>query len=83
MTAGHTHRYVKVREGSLVYRVLKKTLLTTTNRDRVERSRMVFGVVQDDRDEHEHYTLTLLGLLHGLTGLTIRTQPRRYDQGLL
>jgi hypothetical protein len=76
MTAGHKHRYIKVRYNSLVYRALRKPLIETTNLDWVNRSRMVFGPKPIKEHEHQHYTLSLLGILHGLFGLTIRTQGR-------
>jgi hypothetical protein len=90
MTPGHKHRYVTIRQGGLLYRVLRKPFLETTNRTWVERSKMVFGVVDKTEHEHEHYTLSLLGILHGLTGLTLywpappppgATEKNPYDQG--
>jgi hypothetical protein len=73
VTARHKHREVKVKPGGLVIRLLRKPLLTTTRLDWVERSRMVFGVVPHADHEHEHYTLSLLGICHGLFGLTLYT----------
>lgn len=76
MTAGHRHRHIRVREGSLPYRVLRKPLLVLSDKHTayVDRSRLVFGTRVSKADHHDEYTLSLLGILHGLTGLTIKTK---------
>lgn len=69
MTTGHKHRTIKVTRNSLLYRVLSKpTLLHDTDLDRLDASRFVFGPCPKHDD---CYRLSPLGLLHGLTGLTL------------
>lgn len=80
MTAGHKHRHLLVKRNGLVRRVLTATVLTTTDTEWVDRSRLVFGPVEDTRREPrpprpETYRLSLLGLLHGLFGLTLVIKP--------
>lgn len=68
-TRWHKHWHVKVRYNSRLYRLLKIVLWRSTDEDYVRRSRLVWGQ-PDTRDDA--YTLTVLGLLHTLTGLTLR-----------
>jgi hypothetical protein len=69
MTAGHTHRIVKVRRGGLAHRLLtRRTLWVSGNLERVDRSRFVYGPT----DDPDRWRLSPLGLLHGLTGLTLQ-----------
>lgn len=69
MTGGHRHRFIRTRSGSLLARVLPGTIIWRSRNLRVvERSRFVY---RPDPDEKGHYLLSLLGLLHGLTGLTL------------
>lgn len=74
MTTGHKHREVRVKRDGWPYRVLRKPLLVLSDKHTayVDRSRLVFGVRTSTRDHHEEYTLSLLGVLHALTGLTLR-----------
>jgi hypothetical protein len=70
MTTGHKHRIVKVKRGGLTYRVLRKRLWHTLNGPYVTRSMFVFGPCP----EHKHcWALSLLGILHTFTGLTVDT----------
>jgi hypothetical protein len=69
MTQGHWHRHVSVRKGSRVYQFLRSPLFTSTNLKRVENSRFVWGDCGGGL-----YYLSLLGILHPLTGLTIKTK---------
>lgn len=76
MTAGHKHRVVRTRAGSRLYRVLRKPRYVTTNQRRVERSPYPYSplpsrerVVEPDR-----YYLSLLGILHRWTGLTLEVK---------
>ena len=71
MTTGHKHRTVKVRRASLVYRALTIEILHTSDLAWVDRSRMVFGPCALTRGVHTCYVLRPLGILHGLTGLTL------------
>lgn len=73
MTAGHQHRLVRVKDGGLVHRALRYPLLTTGRAGWVKNSIFVFGPVEDAPGR---WNLTLLGILHGLTGLTLTTQRR-------
>jgi hypothetical protein len=68
-TRFHRHWHVTVRKQGRIYRWLRKPRLRTCDREYVERSRLVWGV-----HEYPHgtiYVLTILGILHGLTGLTL------------
>lgn len=67
----HRHWHVPVRYDSLVYRVLRKPLIHSMNLPRVDKSVFVFGPCKVHGDAGDCYTLSLLGILHGLTGLTI------------
>ena len=67
MTAGHKHRTVHVRRNGLAQRVLQGTTLwRTDDLSAAERSRLIYSP-----DSRGGYRLSLLGFLHGLTGLTI------------
>jgi len=70
MSEGHTHREVRV--PPMVERVLTVPLFHTTNAVWADRSRMVF---KPGRTEGE-WALSALGILHGLTGLTLDTSPK-------
>lgn len=69
MTEGHKHRFVTTTSGSWLERVLTRTIVWRS-RDlaKVEASRFVY---KPDPDEQGRYLLSLLGLLHALTGLTL------------
>lgn len=71
MTAGHKHRHLRVREDGWVYRVLRAPLFHTGHIGRAERSRFVYGPCTTDRGAHPCYTLSALGILHPLVGLTL------------
>lgn len=77
MTAGHTHRNVGyLRRDGLALRLLRVTVWRSRNMEAVDRSRFPYtGAPPDDMepDERGYWRLTLLGFLHGLTGLTITT----------
>lgn len=77
MTDNHKHRTIKVKRGGLVERLLRKpTLLTSSNFERVDRSRMVWGPVYPELGMHSPaWRLTPLGLLHGVFGLTLEMKP--------
>lgn len=69
MTSGHKHRLLKVKRGGRLRRWLTKpTLLVSRNEEWVDRSRLVFGPVEG---EEGAWRISPLGLLHGLTGLTL------------
>lgn len=70
MTDGHKHRTIRTRKGTLLYRVLRKQLFTTNNRPWVERSRFVFG----PSPRPGRWGLSLLGVCHGLFGLTLEVR---------
>ena len=66
MTAGHKHHVIKVRRNGRVQRVLQGiTLWRTKSLATAERSRFVYT------DSRGGYRMSLLGFLHGLTGLVI------------
>lgn len=74
MTEGHKHRMLKVKEGGLVERLLTGPVLRrSTDRGLVDRSGMVWHCEPEDL-ETGPYLLRPLGLLHGLSGLTLDTQ---------
>lgn len=75
-TRYHRHWHVPVTYGSLLYKVLRKPWITLdeSHLAYVERSRLVWGVTSEPGTQYNLYTLSLLGLLHGLTGMTIRTK---------
>lgn len=66
MTRGHRHRTVTVRYKGLLHRVLTMTLFTVGT-EQAEKSRLVYG----QTDSPDRWRLSPLGLLHGLTGLTL------------
>lgn len=72
MTGGHKHRLIGVRNGSWLYRVLRYPILHTRNIRWADESRLVFGPCEKHGDDC--WCLSLLGLLHGLTGLTIEVK---------
>lgn len=77
MTEGHKHRTVEVKRGSLVYRLLKKQFFVTASGDRAEKSRFVYGPAPCPArgcTDMNRYGLSLLGLLHPLTGLTLEVK---------
>lgn len=67
-------RIVHVKEGGPVYRVLRATLTTTTDRRRAQRSRFMWGL--ESANGEPFYRLTPLGVLHAVTGLTLCTSPK-------
>lgn len=77
MTAGHKHRTVKVFPGAhpitgTVVRLLRTPLYHTSDIERVDRSRFVWGPCQPDKgQESACWYLSTLGILHALTGLTL------------
>lgn len=80
MTTGHKHRTVKVKQGSLLHRVLTVEILHTSDLAWVDRSRFVFGPCDASRGVHLCWVLRPLGVLHGLTGLTLRVSGEVCDE---
>lgn len=86
MTAGHKHREVHVKRDGLAHRWLTvPSLVVTRNLDWVDRSRLVFGPMRCPGGCHEsgvYWRLSPLGVLHGLTGLTLvpETKEERDDR---
>lgn len=75
MTSGHKHRIVSVKRDGLVHRVLKCQVFVTSDLDRVDRSPYPYGPVADEGatgENSEEWYLSLLGILHRWTGLTLR-----------
>lgn len=69
MTDGHRHHTITVGSPTLL-RILTWPLATTRDRSRAEDSRWTW------RDAGTGvYTLSPLGILHTLTGLTVRVRP--------
>lgn len=62
----HRHRVVRLQRDGRLLRALEVTVHTTDDRQRAERSRFTYRPGAGLR-----YRMTLLGFLHGLTGLTI------------
>lgn len=76
MTDGHKHRVVRVKKGSLVYRLLRYPLIFTDDRARVEESPYPYG---ESAVTSGVYYLSLLGILHRWTGLTLTERlPKVY-----
>lgn len=75
MTAGHKHWIgAKVRRGGLAMCLLRVPVWRCRDMAKVDASRFPYtGRTPDDiePDEHGYWHLTLLGLLHGLTGFTV------------
>lgn len=73
MTTGHKHRFIAAKRGGWIERILRTPLYVTTNLDKVERSRFVYVETQLALGhEHDHcWYLSLLGVLHPLTGLSL------------
>lgn len=78
---------MRTRRGSLLHRVLTRTIATTTNRDRAEHSRFTWGYADgtDVRNRFpgivrppkpQVYRLTLLGVLNGLFHVTLYIEDR-------
>jgi hypothetical protein len=71
-TRFHRHWYITVREQGRIYRFLRKTRRYSTDRQKVEASIFAWGVNPNKHDGSSTiYTLSILGVLHGLTGLTL------------
>lgn len=66
----HTWRYTK---DAWQVRLLCKPLIVVSERrlNWVERSRFVFGVRNQEGTQYNEYTLSLLGILHGLFGIVL------------
>lgn len=67
MTAGHRHRVVHVKRDGLVRWLLQRPTLAVVGTAKADRSRLAWGPT----DDPNRWRLSPLGLLHGLTGLTI------------
>lgn len=71
----HKHRYLRVRRDGRVHRTLKMTVHTTCDREQAESSRYAYRLVEYTPPGWDfvayEYVLSLLGLLHGLVGLTV------------
>ena len=68
----HTHHTWRYTEDAWQVRVLRFPLLWTKKRGRAERSRFVWGVdYRDTEPAVRVYTLSLLGILHGLFGIVL------------
>ena len=78
MTTGHRHRTIRVKQQSVIRRLLTKPLLHTYSDARAERSRYVWGPCYQHgyRADGTTYcwTLSALGVLHALTGLTLEVK---------
>lgn len=76
MTEGHKHRTIKVKPNGLIERVLRYQFYVTKDRAWIERSRLVFGPSRAHGEREtdpgaEWWGLSLLGICHGLFGLTL------------
>jgi hypothetical protein len=70
-TRFHRHWYVTVRKEGRIYRFLRKPRRYSMDRDRVEKSIFAWGVHEHGFANKTVYSLSVLGVLHGLTGLTL------------
>lgn len=71
----HRHRIIRVQPESRIGKILFTTLTTSTDTDRVEKSRWMWGLdpeplVLTDGTLVTRYRLRVLGVLHTLIGLT-------------
>lgn len=68
-TRWHHHWYIGIRRGGRLYDFLRKPRRFSMDAERVDQSIFAWGV-----RKYPHgtvYTLSILGVLHGLTGLTL------------
>lgn len=78
-TRFHKHWTIPITAGSLLHRVLRKPLFHSTNTEYVHKSRLVFGpCLKHNTAKGPCHYLSLLGLLHGLTGLVMDVLPNVY-----
>lgn len=76
-TRFHRHWYIYISKQGWWYRFLRKPRLRTTDKERAEKSMLVWGV-----SVYRHgvvYELTILGILHSLTGLTLQWKQDREE----
>lgn len=80
MTDGHKHRYLHVGVNSTLLHLLRTPLVHSADREAVEKSKWVWGADRSDIISGDGpvryvttYRLTVLGILHTLTGLTVCT----------
>lgn len=71
VTAGHKHRHVNL-TNRVLYRTLRKPRFKTRSLQRAERSRYPYAGAWDTQANEPYYYLSLLGILHRWTGLTVR-----------
>lgn len=76
MTTGHKHRHLRVRSWDTpLVRVLRRPLWHRSDTNRVDASPYPYGVCpQTDQGAPTCYTLSLLGILHRWTGLTLEVR---------
>lgn len=85
MTTGHAHRILHVREKGALLHLLQTPLARSTDYERVCSSRWTWGPEGPEPYAGDGpvrtvlvYRLTILGVLHTLTGLTVCTTPREH-----
>lgn len=72
----HPHKvWSYARASDWQVRLLRKPLFRTANSDRVIKSRLVYGAHFPEGRE-PYFTLSLLGILHGLFGVTLWTESQ-------
>lgn len=80
MTAGHKHRTLHLSPTSPILHLLRTPLMTHRDADAAEQSRWTWAEVTIPACPGDlggrQFTLTPLGILHTLTGLTIDTSPK-------
>ena len=79
MTDGHTHRMLKVKDGGLVVRALRYPLLHRPLSESVDKSPYPYGPCLHEGDcgcADACWTLSLLGILHRWTGLTLFVEDK-------
>lgn len=73
MTTGHRHRTIKLPSDSRRLRLLRKPIQATTDRERVEKSRWVWGV-----EKSPHECETPKAAVYTLGGWCVPTASLRY-----
>lgn len=63
--------FVRTNRNSLLHRMLTRVLFSTRNELRARKSKFEYGAIVDAKDHSTIFTLSLLGILHGLFGLVL------------
>lgn len=74
MTDGHRHRHVRL--PLPLVRLLTRPVFSTTDPARAVDSRFAWTLRPHEHEKNE-FTLSTLGILHGLTGLTLKIKDEK------